>query len=138
MVNAPAQLLSYDAAAFGSKYQSKREVYRFLTLDCGVYLPSYETVTVFHMRDIVAGKRTRIKEKEVNHINIPHFEGLSVEKFMEYAKDKPAVMMVFPILERERLKMPRGYIANVIYTIVGEDFRTQVDARVNQRHQERR
>jgi hypothetical protein len=123
-----------DAAAFGSKFQSKREVYRFLTLECGVYLPSYETVTIFHMRDMVAGKRKRIKEKEVNHINIPHFDGLSVEKFLAYAADRPEVMMALPILERERLKMPRGYIANVIYTIVGEDFRQQVEARVNQRH----
>jgi hypothetical protein len=41
------------------------------------------------------------------------------------------VMMALPLLERERLKLPRGYIANVIYTIVGEDFKNQVDLRVN-------
>ena len=47
-------------------------------------------------------------------------------------------MRALPILERERLKMPRGYIANVIYTIVGEEFRQQVEARVNQRHEQQR
>jgi len=75
------------------------------------------------MRDLVAGKRKRIKETEVKYINIPQFDGLKVEKFLEYAADKPGVMEAFPILERERLKLPRGYIANVIYTIVGVDFR---------------
>ena len=33
--------VSIDAKAFGAKYQSKREVYRFLTHDCGAYLASY-------------------------------------------------------------------------------------------------
>ena len=136
--NPPAQHVKIDANAFGSKYQSKREVYRFLTHDCGAYLPSYETVTIFHMRDIVAGKRTRLEEAKVKHINIPHFDGLKVERFYEYAADKPEVMRAFPLLERERMKLPRGYIANVIYTIVGQDFKDQVDARVNQRHEERR
>jgi hypothetical protein len=130
--------VGYNAAAFGSKYQSKREVYRFLTHDCGAYLPPFETITIFHMRDIVAGKRTRIIEAKIKTINIPHFEGLTVEKFLIYAGSKPEVMMALPILERERLKLPRGYIANVIYTLVGEDFKTQVDLRVNQRHEERR
>jgi hypothetical protein len=130
--------VSVDAAQFGSKFQSKREVYRFLTHDCGAYLPSYATVTIFHMRDIVAGKRTRLEEARIKTINIPQFEGLTVEKFLVYAADKPEVMMALPLLERERLKMPRGYIANVIYTLVGEEFKKQVDLRVNQRHEERR
>jgi hypothetical protein len=137
-VNLPAQQVSVDASAFGAKFQSKKEVYRFLTHDCGAYLPSYETVTIFHMRDIVAGKRTKLIETKIKHINIPQFEGLTVEKFLVYAADKPAVMKALPLLERERLKMPRGYIANVIYTLVGEEFKKQVDLRVNQRHEERR
>ena len=83
------------------------------------------------MRDIVAGKRTRLKEAKIKHITIPQFEGLTVEKFLIYAAAKPEVMMALPILERERLKLPRGYIANVIYTLVGEDFKNQVDMRVN-------
>ena len=96
--NPAQQQVSIDAAAFGSKFKSKREVYRFLTLDCGAYLPSYETVTIFHMRDIVAGKRSRIKETDVKYINIPHFEGLNVGKFLEYAADEQEVMMALPIL----------------------------------------
>ena len=54
-----------SAASFGAKYASKREVYRFLTSEVGVYLSSYETMTVYHMRDLVSGKRRIIKAKEV-------------------------------------------------------------------------
>ena len=34
------------AAAFASKYRSKREVYNLLTVDCMGYLPKYDAVTI--------------------------------------------------------------------------------------------
>ena len=34
-------LQSLSAKEFSSKYNSKREVYNFLAVDVGVYLPSY-------------------------------------------------------------------------------------------------
>jgi hypothetical protein len=74
-----------DAQAFAAKYQSKKEVYRFLTDDNGLYLPKYETVTIFHMRDLCAGRRCKIKEINVKHITIPHFEGLKIERMLEFA-----------------------------------------------------
>ena len=55
------QLVSVNAALFGAKASSKKEVFRFLTSEALIFLPPYETVTVFHMRDIVAGKRRMIK-----------------------------------------------------------------------------
>ena len=50
-----ANKVSVDAAAFGAKFQSKGEVYRFLTHDCGTYLPKYDTVTVYHMKELASG-----------------------------------------------------------------------------------
>ena len=32
-------------AEFNSKYRSKPEVFRFLSFECGAYLPSFQTVT---------------------------------------------------------------------------------------------
>ncbi len=42
-VNQPNNLALITAQEFGAKFSSKREVYRFLASECGVYLPSYET-----------------------------------------------------------------------------------------------
>ena len=53
------------AAEFAAKYQSKREVYRFLTAEARVYLPSYETVTVWHLRDLASGVKIIIKCEDV-------------------------------------------------------------------------
>ena len=53
------------AAQLGAKYRSKNEIFRFLATEVGVYLSSYATVTIFHLKDICAGKRRIIKAKDV-------------------------------------------------------------------------
>jgi hypothetical protein len=126
--------VAISAAEFGAKASSKREVYRFLTHDCGAYLSSYETMTIFHMRDLAAGKRKRINAKDAKVITVPHFEGLTSEKMLEFAAQYANVMEALPIVERERLKLPRDYLANVIYTLVGKLFADWVDKRVEDRH----
>lgn len=134
----PAARVIVDSKAFGAKFTSKKECYRFLTHDCGAYLSTYQTMTIWHMRDLISGERSRIKESIVKQINIPYFEGLKIESFLEFAADKPEVMRALPILERERLSLPRAYIANLIYTIVGDPFKKWVDRIVKRRHDERR
>ena len=47
------------AKEFAAKYNSKRECYNFLAVDAGVYLPSYEQVTIFFLKDIISGKKKR-------------------------------------------------------------------------------
>ena len=127
-----------DAAAFGAKYQSKREVYWFVSHECGVFVPDYANVSIYHLGDLAAGRRKRIKEETVRQKRVPHFEKLTIETMLEYAKEKPELMEYLPIVERERVKLPREYLANLIYTVVGQPFKQWVDARVNDRHNLRR
>ena len=87
------QNTSINAASFGAKYATKREVYRFLSSEARIYLPSYETVTIFHMRDLVADRRRLIKLDDVKVINVPYFEGLSIEKMLEWAAKRPEKVM---------------------------------------------
>ena len=95
-------------------------------------------MSIYHMADLAAGRRTRIKEVDVKHITIPYFEGLKIETMLEYAGMYPKVMKALPSVERERLKLPRPYLGNLIYTIVGEPFKKWVETRVNERHEARR
>ena len=90
------------------------------------------------MKDLAAGKKTRIKETTVKHMTVPHFHGLKIEAMLDYAADKPAVMACLPEMQRERETLPRSYLANVIYTKVGEAFKSWVDDIVNTRHELRR
>ena len=38
-------------------YIGKREVYTFLSVDVGVYLPSYEQCTIYFLKDIMQSKK---------------------------------------------------------------------------------
>ena len=127
--------MAINPASFGAKYQSKREVYRFLSHDCRCYLSSYETMTVFHLRDLMSGRRRRIKADDVKVIQVPHFKGLKVEAMYQFAAQHADVMLAFPSVQRERDDLPRTYIANVINTLKTEDFQAWVDQMVNQRHE---
>ena len=43
------------ATAFAAKYKSKREVYNFLAIDVKCYLPAYDTITIYFLKDLVSG-----------------------------------------------------------------------------------
>ena len=86
------------------------------------------------MRDLAAGKRRIVKCEEVNHITVPYFDGLKIEKMYEFAEFEPGVMEAFPTIQRERDKLPRQYIANVIHTLVGVRFQNWVNGKAAERH----
>ena len=126
-INQMPQKVKVSAAAFGAKMQSKREVYRFLTAECGAYVSSYDTMTIWHLKELASGARKRINASEIKHINITQFEGLNIEAMQEYARMIPKVMKCLPLEEKEWDKLPRQYLANVIYTVVGKPFQLWVD-----------
>ena len=52
---------------------SNVEVYRFLSSEVKAYLPSYETVTVWHLRDLAMGVKTIIPCDDIKFIDVPQF-----------------------------------------------------------------
>ena len=124
------------AATFGAKYTNKREIYRFLASEAHVYLPPIDNVTIWHLRDLARAERRRIASKDVQHIAIPQFEGLTIKNMLEYAQKVPAVMKALPTGEKEIEKLPRQYIANIIHTIVGKPFQVWIDTQLEARNAE--
>jgi hypothetical protein len=133
--NQQRPLTKVSAAEFDAKYSGKREVYRFLSSEVHAYLPGYEALTVWHLRDLAASRRTIIKDSAVKVLAIPQFEGLAVDDLLGYAQNYPAVLRALPIEEKEVLKLPRAYIGNVIYTLVGQPFANWVEERVTARNE---
>ena len=103
----------------------------------GAYLSGFETMTVWHMKDLVNGNRKMLKSKDIKHVIIPQFEGLAIKHLMEFAMQYDDVMAALPLVETEIKKLPRQYIANIVYTIVGKPFEDWIDARVKARHEKR-
>lgn len=104
------ELTNITSQQFTSKYQSKTEVYRFLATEVGCYLSSYDTVTIWHLKDICAGKRRIIYSKDVKQIQVPQFEGLSIEKMLKFAEDYPQVREALPSEPREIFKLLHQYM----------------------------
>jgi hypothetical protein len=45
------------ASEFGAKAKSKREIYVFLSINVMAYLPDYETVTIYFLKEIICGTK---------------------------------------------------------------------------------
>ena len=100
-----------------------------------MYLDSYETMTIFHMQDLVSGAKMKIKSKDVKHFAVPQYKGLSISNMLDFATQFPQVLSALPI-PSEVAKLSRQYLANIIYTLVGDPFKTWVENRVELRNQE--
>ena len=55
--NSSKKTTGVSAKEFSAKYQSKREIYNFLACDVGVYLPPYANVTIYYLKDLMAGRK---------------------------------------------------------------------------------
>jgi hypothetical protein len=61
------------------------QIYRFLSSECRIYLPTMETITIFHLRDLASGKKKCIKCEEVKVFQVPFYDCLKIEKMLEFA-----------------------------------------------------
>ena len=109
------------------------EVYRLISYECRLYVPSIETVTIAHLKDIITNKKISISLDDVKPINVPYYKGLSIEKILAFAGKYEIVQNAFPVI-KETLKFERSYICNVIHTLLGEEFQKWVDDRVQERN----
>ena len=90
-------------------------------------MSSYETITIFHLRDLATGKRSIIKCVDVKVFTIPHYKGLTIETMLEFASDYDKISQALPSESREVMKLARAYVANIIYTLVDQAFADWVD-----------
>ena len=63
--------MQINSNEFASKFRSKRECYTFLTLDVKAYLPEYKHVTIYFLKELVSGEKKYIKQKDIQHLQIP-------------------------------------------------------------------
>ena len=57
LANDPPQKEKLNAKTFSAKFRSKKEVWNFLAVDVGAYLPPKENITIYHMKDLVSGTK---------------------------------------------------------------------------------
>ena len=68
MGNQAAQISSKE---FAAKYRSKREIYNFLACDVGIFLPAYDNITIYFLKDLMMGKKKMLRTTMIRTIHIP-------------------------------------------------------------------
>ncbi len=55
-----------------------------------------------------------------------------LKKILDWAREHQggAAMIGLPLTVKEQEKLPRAYIANVIYTIIGDNFKAWTDSKI--------
>ena len=80
------------------------------------------------------GVKRIIYSDKVKLIDIPQFDGLTIQTIFDFARGDQDVESALPP-SNEIKKLSRAYLANVIYTIMGQNFQNWVDAQVKIRNE---
>ena len=57
VVQQHGQGVNVISSTFSAKFSTKGEVWRFLATEAGIYLPPYQTVTIWHLKDLASGAK---------------------------------------------------------------------------------
>ena len=63
-----------------------------------------------------------INASDIKVLHVPFYKGLTIEEILEVGKKKPELMNYLPE-ERDMHRLPRYFIVNVVYTIVGQPIK---------------
>ena len=77
-----------------------------ISVDLGLYMPSYKTVSVYWMKDLLAKRKKAIKAAQVQTLNVPQYESLSIKKMLDFAAPYVQIEDYFPD-PREIPQLPR-------------------------------
>ena len=106
---------------------------RLLTVDVGYYLPPYKCINVYFMKALMSNKKKALKTTAVKHLYAPQYDTLSVGKLLDFAAAYPAIEEYLPEA-RDIPLLPRQWVLNVCFTVIGSDFGDFVRAQIEQRN----
>ena len=101
---------------------------------------------MYYLRDICLGKRKRksttdcfillvdIKAANVKVLTAPNYEGLAISDFLAKAEGY-AVMKQYLPEKRDIHRLPRNFIVNLLYTLIGDEIKHFVKGIVEIRNQ---
>ena len=64
-------MTSISSKEFSSKYRSKREIYNFLAGEVGIFLPPYDNVTIYVLKELMSGKKKMLRTTMIRTVHVP-------------------------------------------------------------------
>ena len=86
------------------------------------------------MKDLISGTKKYIHSTNMKHLAVPQYEGLSIDNILEKAGPNAEFKRHLPI-NQELIKLPKQWIVNVAYTLLGDPFANWVMQQIEARNQ---
>jgi hypothetical protein len=86
------------------------------------------------MKDIISGLKRFIPCDKIKHLYVPQYETLKLELILKNVLSMPDAAQHFPEA-KELCKIPKGWLCNITYSVVGETFAEWVRQRIVERNQ---
>ena len=74
-----------------------------------------------------------MKAQHARHLQIPQYETLTMQKMYGYISNFPDVFKYYPD-QSEMPKLPKEWIANVAYSVMGDQFSDWVSEQIEERY----
>jgi hypothetical protein len=82
------------------------------------------------MKSIISGERKFISCYKVRHLYVPQYESLKLAHIMDCVMKIPEALLHLPDL-RELPKVPKPWLVNIVYSVVGDEFALWVNSRIS-------
>ena len=135
------------SSTWAAKASTKYEVYLLLVTEVKAYLPALDTITICmfqllflilfidFLKDLINGRKKYVKQDKVAYCFVPQYEGLGLKELYSHIDEAPNLQLYFPSLQKERARIPKQWIVNVLATLVGDDFQKWVKVRIDRRNE---
>lgn len=113
-----------------SRFRSKEDLYRYMTQQgkynmltvwifiVNVFLPSLDHCKLSFLRDILSEKKSHLKNNEVNRMEVPLYQELSVKNLFNDAIQDPVLSKYLPSKEQLSGKLPeRWFFFGILCTL---------------------
>lgn len=116
-------MTAISSKEFAAKYRSKREIYNFLACDVGIYLPPYDNITIYFLKELMSRKKKMLRTTQIRTMHVPQYEGLGIKEIRQFLDENhPEVYAYLPEPSLELPKTPKQWIINVVATILQDEF----------------
>jgi hypothetical protein len=137
------------SSSWAAKASTKYETYLLLVTEVKAYLPRLEHVTTYFLKEIISGKKKGqftssflkssivVKQAVIRYLYVPQYEGLGLKEIYSHIDNDVQLGQYFPDLAKERARLPKQFIVNVLATLTGDSFENWVKDQVISRNLKR-
>ena len=103
-----------------ARFRSKEDFMDYMKNQLQLYVPPTKMLNRDFMKQLLAEEKKLLELRQVVHVNVPHYDELSVKKFWPLMQQDPAFMKYMPDATQDGRLPEREFFWNVFNTLQTE------------------